>query len=87
MVGSHGSVRLWWALWLRCGCSCGRVRPCLPPDLRVSDAVGDRLPDGGRVLWPVNARPTRAGAVTWELSVRPEATLPHRYRPWGRWSV
>jgi len=39
------------------------------------------------VLWPVNARPTRAGAVTWELSVRPEATLPHRYRPWGRWSV
>jgi hypothetical protein len=68
----HFSVRLWWLLSLVRGCSCGRLRPCVPPDLRVRDSVGDRLPDGVTVPWPVNRR--------WANERTQE--LPQRSRSW-----
>jgi hypothetical protein len=85
VVTAHFPVRPWWSLGLVRGCSCGRVRPCLPPDLRVRDVVGDRLPDGDRVPWPgFDKRPAWAGEVTRELNVRPFLTLGQQFRSRGR---
>jgi hypothetical protein len=56
VVRSHRPVRVWWTFGLWRACACGNLRPCMPPDLRVRDAVGERLPDGFTVPWPVNQR-------------------------------
>jgi len=88
VVTEHRPIRLWWLLGLVTGCACGRWRRCLPPDLRVRDAVGDRLPDGDRVPWPgLNERPAWAGEVTRELNVRPFLTLGQQFRSRGRRSA
>lgn len=52
MARVHYPVALWWFPLLRV-CACGAWRPCPPPASRIRDDMGDRIPDGDRVQWPV----------------------------------